>query len=301
MERIYVVGWDHDKVAIPDLTTSVLARASPLQADPYLKEFVEERKWFTYSDVDNWEQRTSRKVRGQKVGALADMLTDFLYKDRKADGNSVITKQQTIEGKQYLLRGLSVNQVREIIGGVPFTDGLRKTVMEFRTEDVRRTRRNEVGLKQTLYSDGLGLAVDFQVVRLELDAGGGVPAILEPPREEADAALKKAANGDFSDMVLSGSVEPFEKWKAFSDYVNGLGLDMASVAVIDDSGTNVQQMKKVQEAGGIAVAFNPTDPHRNDFEKAGIPILKGVSLEPFAEIVLADSSNREAVIGRYCV
>ena len=203
---------------------------------------------------------------------------------------------------QYLLKGLSVGQIREIIDVVPFTDGLKAVVMEFRVEDVRRTRGGERGLKQTLYSDGLGLAVDYQVVRLGLDAGGGVPAILEIPKVDAETAVRKAADGDFSDMVLSGSVEAFDKWDAFSDYVKGLGLDMSSVAVIDDSDANAQQMKRIQEAGGVAIAFNPTEAGAKKFKEFGIPILKQgkPDLMPFGEIVLSDPQSRGSVIGRYC-
>src|SRR3989344_2298245 len=106
--EVAVVHWDHDKVLIGDLTTSVLARHSPLLPGPYVEEFVERRKWFRYDDVRTWEDKNQRGI--NTTGDLADMLTDFLYKVMRPDGNPVLTKDQTVQAKNYILRGLTVGQ-----------------------------------------------------------------------------------------------------------------------------------------------------------------------------------------------
>jgi hypothetical protein len=110
---IVIVGWDADRVMYNDLITSICAKGSRLDSASYLKDFVEEKKWFTYDDVHRWENQTGKKV--ETVGYLADMLTDFLYKMKKVDGSaSVTTKQQTIEGKQAILKCLTIGDIQKL-------------------------------------------------------------------------------------------------------------------------------------------------------------------------------------------
>lgn len=318
--EIWVVGWDHDKVAIPEFTTSILARRNPLPVDPYLQDFIENKKWFTYHDVERWWNEYGKKKSAVKcqpdalgveamhyeqstitsVGDLADMLTDFLYKMQKPDGKPVLTKEQTIEAKNHILKGLTVKQVREIIEGVPFTPGFEEAVEAFRGE----------GLTQTLYSDGLGVAVEHQGKRLNFDAYGGVPAIIELslyPREKvfSDNHFEELfpTDEEIEEARLTGRVEKYDKWEGFFGSLNGGEAYIPHVAVIDDSAANIKPMKQIQEAGGVAIAFNPTEPHEKQFREAEIPILKQEKphLGRFKEIVLAEPAGREDLIKAYCV
>ena len=295
--EVAVVHWDHDKVLIGDLTTSVLARHSPLLPGPYVEEFVERRKWFRYDDVRTWEDKNQRGI--NTTGDLADMLTDFLYKVMRPDGNPVLTKDQTVQAKNYILRGLTVGQVEEIIQEVPLTDGVSVGIERFRLAD----------LAQTLFSDGLGIAVDHQRNRLSLDAGGGVPALLEGIPSNSITHSRDGLDIDllaYTGARLSGDVVKYDKWEASKDYRDGFtsGLTWGNVAIIDDSAANVRQMKAAWSEGAVVVAFNPTEPHFKQFKGAGIPVLKQdePDVSPFVDIVLeADLARRAVLIQRYCV
>ena len=98
------------------------------------------------------------------------------------------------------------------------------------------------------------------------------------------------------DVKLTGKVGKFKKADAFLKHIKEKGYDLSQVAIIDDSGSNAKTMGKVQDAGGIAVAFRPTAKHRKTFNEAGIPILRGEKLEPFVDIVLFYPEK----IGEYC-
>ena len=317
MAEIMIVGWDHDKVVIPDLTTSVLARYNPNKPQPYLQEFVEQRKLFTYEDVKKWWNEFGKHKYGREsasgagpldhpeslttVGDVADMLTDFLYKMQKPDGTPIITKEQTIEAKNYLLRGLTAKQVQEIIEKVPLTKGFEYTFDVFKRAEIT----------QTLFSDGLGIAVEHQGDRLGFSDYGGVPAklnaVIKPVHDFfADLLSEDGVTifmKDMESLELTGEVGKYDKWEEFFESIKMDTDALCDVAVIDDSAANIKPMKRIQNAGGIAIAFNPTDAHFKQFKEAEIPVLKQTepNLEPFAEIVLAPESERADVIRRYCV
>ena len=61
-------------------------------------------------------------------------------------------------------------------------------------------------------------------------------------------------------------------------------------------GVNIEHLLlPICQAGGIALGYNPTEVHRPIFRKYSIPILKGLDLRAFAEII-ADRKK----ITEYC-
>ncbi len=271
MKFIRVVGWDADRVAYNDISTSICSRASKLDPKPYVDKFINAR-WFSNNDVKRWEDYRQRRL--ESVADTADMLTDFLYQLKKGD-KSVITKEQTIEGKQSLLAGLSIAEIEEISNNViidpGYTTGFQYCVSSFEHN----------GFYQTMFSDGLGPFINRQIERLRLDAGGGIPPMLSYNGQEFEytpSAPKEAK--------LTGRISKFNKTDAFFRHLKEKGFELNEVAVIDDSGSNVETLHvPVKNGGGVALGFNVTDAHRPNFQKYGIPILKGKDLVPFAEIV----------------
>ena len=231
-----------------------------------------------------WKDGFKNTMR-ENISDVANMLTDFLYKITK-DGKSIITKQQTIEGKQYLLKGLTMEDIIRISSSIEYSPGAEEAIQGFR----------EHGLVQTLYSDGLGPHITYQKRKLGMNSGKGVPPVIElPDGTETDY---QDSHLDIPDAKLTGRVLPFKKAEEFFAYLESLGIPLSQVAVIDDSGANIETLlKPVQESGGIAIGYNPTDAHREKFYNHSIPVLKGLDLRSFAEIVL---DPRESVIGKYC-
>jgi len=275
--KILCVGWDADRVIYPGLSTSICAEKSTLDPEPYVNEFIL-RKWFTEDDVNRWCEEYNEGKGIASVGDVARMLTDFMYK------MGIISKQQTIEGKQAILRGLTMKDIRKISEEIEYNPGLREAVETFRKE----------GLYQTLFSDGLGPHITYQRRKLGMDAGKGISPLIMLPGNEV--VLYEDWHLAIDQATLTGSIEKMDKAKEFFKHVSKLGIPLSSVAVIDDSGSNVESLLlPVQREGGIAVGYNPTDAHRPKFEKASIPILKETNLEAFAEIVLNPKK-----IGRYC-
>ncbi|RLJ04536.1 MAG: hypothetical protein DRP18_04585 [Candidatus Aenigmatarchaeota archaeon] len=221
----------------------------------------------------------------QRISDVANMLTDFLYKMRR-DGKSIITKQQTIEGKQYLLKGLRIEDIVRISSSIEHSPGAEEAIQTFR----------EHGLVQTLYSDSLGPHITYQKLKLGMNSGKGVPPIIElPDRTETEY---QDSHLDIPDAKLTGRVLPFKKVNEFFAYLQKLEIPLSDVAVIDDSGANIETLlKPVQESGGLAIGYNPTDAHREKFYRHSIPVLKSFDLRAFAEIVL---DPRESVIAKYC-
>jgi hypothetical protein len=289
MGKIYVIGWDADLVMYPGLSTSICAEKSPLDPQIYLDDFFK-KNWFTKDDVGKWAQTYNEGKSIQTVGDLARCLTDFLYKMKKGEV-SVITKEQTIEGKQAILKGLTMKQIREISDSIEYTPGLEEAVRAFKKD----------GLYQTLFSDGLGPHITHQRRKLGLDAGMGIPAIITINGGEEhynDLHLS------MDDASLTGKVLTFYKATGFFSHIDSLRQNqkfpLENVAVIDDSGANVEiLLLPVQKAGGIAIGFNPTEAHKPMFKKHSIPVLeqKERDLGPFIEIV---QNPTEATIGKYC-
>lgn len=283
-DRIYAVGWDADRVLYRGLITSICAEQSVLDPGRYFDGFVD-KGWFTHDDAKRWADEYNEGREIEAVGDLARMLTDFLYSMRKGD-DSVITKKQTIEGKQLILGGLTMRDIRRISDSVEYSNGAEYAVSALSRE----------GVHQTLFSDGLGPHITHQVSRLGMKKGKGVPPVIRLP-DGSDVEYRDE-HLEIDDAQLTGRVVPFDKAAEFFDYLAGRKYDMRNVAVIDDSGSNVKGLlRPVLEKGGIAIGYMPTDAHRPMFNEAGIPILKGDDLQGFYDIVM---DPRESVIARNC-
>ena len=261
MKSIGVMDWDVDNVWYKGISTSHCADRSPADPKPYLDGFFG-KNWFSYDDVKNWQ-----------------CLTDFLYKMKKGD-NSVISKEQTIEGKQSLLKGMTMKQIRDIADEIKYTDGLEDTIYNFKKD----------GIIQTAFSDGLAPFVLYKMKKLGMDYGEGVPTIII--HDELEFMFDGRFMLEIDDIKLTGEVDKFSKFDAFKKFIDGI-YPLSRVAMIDDSGANAKSMKEVMENGGLAVAFNPSDTHRKDFNSLSIPILKGTDLRAFGEIVLDPSKLKD--------
>jgi len=278
------VIWDIDKVWYQDISTTYAARGIRADFRPYLQGFVEERKWFTHDDVTRWEETTGRKI--DSVGAVADMLTDFLY---KAELRSTVyagvsdqeAKNRTIEGKQELLRGMTFGEVKAIADSVQNTAGLAEAISDI----------TNAGIHQVGFSDGLAPFVAYKMQDRHVDIGGVVPALVlvygEPQYfDENSLHLLDRAN-----VELSGKVGPFNKGESIFGHISSNGYGLSEVAAIDDSAANLATLTKIRDGGGVAVGFNVNDEKK--FEEAKIPVLKGGDLRPFAEIVIDRRRIRE--------
>lgn len=275
MPKILVAGWDHDKVMVPDFGTSYLALGSKLDPNQYLERFKKEGL-FTQEDADRWI-RENREIRSVKD--IADCLSDFMYSYK------ILDREQLVYTKNTVLAGLSIRNIKEICSSIPYSEGFSEAFDMFRMNKIL----------QTLFSDTNGIIIDYHIRKLGFAAGKGVPPLIEVDGREV---VYSPAYFDVESAKLTGKMERFDKSKAFFDYLKEKNHPLNVVAVIDDSGANVESLLlPVKQAGGIAVGYNPTDAHRPTFQKYSVPILKGRHLRAFAEIVL---DPRESTIGRYC-
>lgn len=280
-----VVVWDVDRVLYPDISTSYAARGCTADYRPHLQYFIDEKQWFAQEDVVQWERLTGRKI--GSVGALADMLTDFLY---KAELRSAVyagvsdqeAKSRTIEGKQALLRGMTFKDVFAIAETVPYTDGLPEAIGAI----------GKSGVHQVGFSDGLGPFVAYKMRQQNIEIGGIVPALVKM-RDGHQVYFDKNSLGMLSNrrLELLGKTSDFKKAEAIFQYLQQHGFQLPEVATIDDSAANLATLTKIRDAGGIAVGFNVND--RRKFEEARIPVLRGDDLHPFAEIVADRRKIRE--------
>jgi hypothetical protein len=276
------VDWDVDNVWYKGISTTHCAEKSPLNPEPFIDSFIE-KGWFTREDVEKWSAEYNSGNPIVSIGNLAMCLTDFLYKIRKGE-SSLITKEQTIEGKQSLLRGLTIKDIKRIAESTKYNEGLEETVSRFKKD----------GVYQAALSDGLGPFVMYHMNKLGMDHKGFVPAVMEIggkelPFEEYMLDMEE-------DAKLTGKVLKFDKGKAFFDHANEKGYPLSVVAAIDDSGANVEKiLLKIQEGGGIAIGYNPSEEHRKTFQKYSVPILKGNDLRLFGEIVRDPKK-----LGQYC-
>jgi hypothetical protein len=282
LERPRLVVWDVDRVWYHDISTTYAARGSKADYRPYLEDFVN-RGWFTNHHVALWENKMGRRL--DSVGALADMLTDFLYK-MKGEVYEGLSDQErknrTIEGKQSLLRGLTIGEVKAIAGSVPYTDGLTDAVVDIR----------QAGIHQVGFSDGLGPFVAYKMLRQDVDVGGIVPALLNCDGEEiwfTDNNPHLLLN--YNSAQLLGKVGQFKKSEAIFEYIQKKGYQISEVAAIDDSSANTVTLAKIRDGGGIGIGFRVND--MDIFRLAGIPVIRGDDLGPFGEIVKDPSKIRE--------
>ncbi|MBI4021552.1 MAG: hypothetical protein HY369_04880 [Candidatus Aenigmarchaeota archaeon] len=265
-----VVCWDVDRVWYPGISTSYCADQSVSNPRPYLEGFLD-RGWFTPADVAAWAAYRGKDPDAPiaRMADLAAMLTDFFY-ELKSGGRPVLSKPQAVEGKQSLLTGTTMSEIRAIADGVPLTPGFRETVASLRG----------CGVYQAAFSDGLGPFVSYVARREGMDHWGVVPAAVIAGNRKtlfSDEML------DRDDVVLTGIVDRYDKSIALFDHLEVAGYTLTEVAAIDDSAANIPTLKKIQQGGGVAVGFNPLD--EDAFRRERIPILRGRALEPFGEIV----------------
>jgi hypothetical protein len=284
-DSIYVVNFDLDGVCYKGISTSHVADRSTSDATGHLSTLLS-KGWFTSDDVQRW----SNEYNGGKpvliVPDLARCLTDFLYKMKRPETDqSVITKEQTIEGKQMILGGITLGEVKAAADAVPWAEGLEEALYLLALH----------GRPIKVYgsSDGLGPFVCYQMQRLDFDDKGYVPALVNVDNEEKWFEAEMLQRGD---ITLTGKVGKYDKAAAFFQKMQEGGILLSAVAAIDDSGANVESLLlPIQQAGGVAIGYNPTDAHMPTFQKHSIPILKGTNLGTFGEIV-SDRSK----IGQYC-
>ena len=285
--RIAAVDWDVDRVWYHDISTTCCARGR--QGDPgvYVQNGIN-RGIYTTADVEKWEATFNDGRWVATIGGVADMFTAFYNKMTKPDGSRILTKEQTIELKQRLLKGMTLGEVKKIAKSVPYTQGLDSTTTTFR----------ERGMHQAAFSDGFAPFVTYHMIVLHMDVGYATPALIS---NEGTAGFR---GGQWNFMNLPDSVtmlgevdKNFNKSDAAKSYFFSRGPPLSQIAAIDDSESAIPFLKEVQQTGGLAVGFNVLPGQVAKFREAGIPILKGNSLLPFAELVLDPS---EANLGRYC-
>lgn len=278
------IVWDVDRVWYPGISTSYCAEGREGSPRERLNEYMREGL-FSANDMLLWASVYGKGADPmESYGNAAAMLTDFLYRMR-VKGEPVFTKDKTIKAKQGLLAGTSLAEVREIADSVRelYTAGLLEALGEFKKKD----------LAQTALSDGLGPFILYHCVWNCIDNPGVVPAVVNVEGEEHvlreidDVLLTRKRDSTF----LTGRTMAYSK---SADLQSRFGHDLGTVAIIDDSGANVESMLvPVRDAGGIAVGFRPTDAHRAVFAEHGIPILKGQDLRAFMEVAMDPSKLRE--------
>ncbi|MBL7160258.1 MAG: hypothetical protein ISS93_00190 [Candidatus Aenigmarchaeota archaeon] len=287
MGYIIAVNWDVDRVWYPGISSSYCAGQNPQDPEPHLKRFLK-GGLFTEDDVTKWAEYAGKDTSDpiQSVGDLADCLTALYHDIKNPDGKRVLEKSQTVEAKQSLLRGMTMEQVRDIADGVELTPGLQKAIEEF----------NKSGVRQVAFSDGFGPFVSYVARREGMGYWGVVPAIVKADGKETIFTNEMID----SDVVMTGKAEPYIKADAFFALSERRGYKPSDLAAIDDSETNIPTLKRIQEGGGVAIGFNPSESGAPKFRQAGIPILQQEerTLEPFIEIVLDPT---DATIGKYCL
>ncbi|MDI6721607.1 MAG: hypothetical protein QMD85_04405 [Candidatus Aenigmarchaeota archaeon] len=143
---IKLVVWDIDKVWTHDFTTTYAAWGNELDYRPYLKECVDSGI-FSYEHIREAEIRTGRKV--NSVGSLSDVVKYFLY-NMKDEVYPHLSDQEaknaTITLAQKLLKGLTIDRIKEIADSIPYKKGLREAI-----QSLRDYKAHQVG-----FSDGMG-------------------------------------------------------------------------------------------------------------------------------------------------
>jgi len=285
MRRIKAIGWDVDNVWYGGTSSSYCANSSKSDPSPHIERFVGEGL-FTHDDIDDWGRYSGKGEDPiESVGDLARCLTDFFYVLKRPEGNPVLTKKQVIKGKQSLLRGLTMTDVRGTADAVQLTTGFREAVHEF----------NENKVYQSAFSDGFGPFILYMAKKEGIEYCVAAPVLVTCDGEEV---LFDSSMLDIDAIVFTGKVGEFDKGEAFFEHIEEKGYHLENVAVIDDSSANIETLKKVRDLGGISIAFDPNEGHEKEFREVGIPILKERDLRLFMEIVLDPARSK---IGRYCV
>jgi hypothetical protein len=283
--KISAVCWDVDKVWYRGISTSYLAEKSDLEPRPLLEGFLSQG-WFSPTDVDRWAitRRGGAEDPIKSAKDLADLLTDFHYQmKRQASDRPIITMKQLREGKQAILRGLTMKQIKEVADSIQYSPGLLEAIEAFRRS----------GLYQAAFSDGLAPFIIYHVKRTGLDYGEGAPTIVKLDDEEM---LFENWMLERDSIRLAGKAPEFDKAKKLFAHLKEQGYSLSDIAIIDDSGINIEPLLlPIHQAGGIALGYNPTEAHKPIFRKYTIPVLKSQDLRAFAEIV-ADRNK----VSEYC-
>jgi hypothetical protein len=283
--KISAVCWDVDKVWYPGYSTSFLAEKSNSDSGSLLQGFLSQG-WFSPSDVDSWSmaRRRGAKEPIQSAKDLADLLTDLHYEMTRGGSNEpIITMKQLREGKLAIIRGLTMKQIRGVADSIEYSPGLLEAIEAF-------GRR---GLYQAAFSDAPAPFIIYHVKKLGLDYGQAAPTMVQVGNEEV---LFEEWMLQRDDISLAGTAGEFNKAGPVLTHFREQGHPLSEIAIIDDSGVNIEHLLlPICQAGGIAIGYNPTEVHRPIFRKYSIPILKGLDLRAFAEIV-ADRKK----ITQYC-
>jgi hypothetical protein len=283
--KIRAVCWDVDKVWYPGISTSYLAEKSDLDPGPLLEGFLSQG-WFGPADVDSWAitRRGGAKDPIKSAKDLADLLTDFHYEMRRQDSDRpIIAMKQLREGKQAILRGLTMKQVKEVADSIQYSPGLLEAIEAFR----------QSRLYQVAFSDAPAPFIIYHVKRMDLDYGEAAPTIVKLDDEER---LFENWMLERDDIRLAGKAAEFDKTKKLLTHLREQGYSLSDVAIIDDSGINIEPLLlPIHQAGGIALGYNPTEAHRPIFRKYAIPVLKSQDLRAFAESVAERNK-----INEYC-
>ncbi|TKJ32913.1 MAG: hypothetical protein CEE38_22080 [Planctomycetes bacterium B3_Pla] len=259
---IKLIAWDHDRVLIPSLVTSELAIRNTLSPDPFLAELLSTGR-VSPSDIEQWCRSENRQI--AQISDLADFLTASLYDMSGPDGTSLLNKSEVVEQKQKLLRGLSVADIYGAMEEIPLTKGIDEVVERCQSRNI----------SQIIISDTLDIAVRWQVNRLGMTAGFGVPAVLdfEDIQLEQETTQEQAAPW-LPEARLSGKVLPFNKAGCLWTFCNKNGVRLSDVAVVDDSAANIEALfRPILEAHGLAIAFGPSAKDEEAFLSIGIPVV----------------------------
>lgn len=281
--KISAVCWDVDKVWYQGVSTSYLANKSNLDPGPLLESFLSQG-WFSPADVDRWAITYRRGAKDPIKSAkdLADLLTDFHYEMTELGSDRpIIIMKQLRQGKQAILRGLTMKQIKEVAQSINYSPGLLEAIEAFKRSS----------LYQVAFSDAPAPFIIYHVKRLGVDYGEAAPTMVKMDNEERlfeDWMLER------DDITMTGNAVEFDKTTKLLTHLKEQGHSLSDVAIIDDSAVNIEPLLlPIYQAGGIALGYNPTEAHKPIFRKYSIPILKGRDLKAFAQIVTDRSKVNE--------
>jgi len=281
--RISAICWDVDKIWYQGHSVDFLAGKSNVDPGPLLQGFLS-RGWFSLADVERWAVTRRKEAKGSIESAkdLSDLLRDFHFEmTMEGSDKPIITMNQLRAGGQAIIRGLTMAQIREAADSIEYSPGLLEAMATFRRH----------GLYQAAFSDAPAPFIIYYVKRLGLDYGEAAPTMVQVGDEEM---LFEQWMLQRDDIRLAGGTGDFDKATPVLAHLKEWGHALSGVAIIDDSAANIERLLlPIWQAGGIAIGYNPTEAHRPIFRKYSIPILRGLDLRAFAEIVADRGKIRE--------
>ena len=102
--KIICVGWDADATMYEGFITSRCAERNTQDPKPYVADIIK-YGWATPADIVEWRRDYNDGKEIETVGDVARLLTDLFYKMER------ISKAQIIEGKQFVLRGMTMREI----------------------------------------------------------------------------------------------------------------------------------------------------------------------------------------------